>query len=107
GCGVQPGTSSRIGGSAPTPTAGSPASHLPTPGGSTPIMTNVIITTDQQSYNPGDTIHVTITNHTATPIFAMGGKANCTVVEAQVKTAQGWQTAQIAPCADATMADIV
>jgi len=107
GCGVQPGTNAQTGGSAPTPTAGSPASHLPTPGGSTPVMTNVIITTDQQSYKPGDTIHVTITNHTATSIFATSGKASCTVVEAQVKTAQGWQTAQIAPCADATMAELV
>src|SRR6185312_8629998 len=103
GCGVQPGTSSRIGGSAPTPTAGSPASHLPTPGGSTPVMTNVIITTDQQRYKPGDTIHVTITNHTAASIFATSGKTNCTVVEAQVKSAQGWQTATIALCADAIM----
>jgi hypothetical protein len=105
GCGVQPGASSHISGSTPTP--GSPASHLPTPGGSTPVMTNIVITTDQQSYKPGDTIHVTITNHTATSIFATSGKANCTVVEAQVKTAQGWQTAQIAPCADATMAKLV
>jgi hypothetical protein len=70
-------------------------------------MTNVIITTDQQSYKPGDTIYVTISNHTATPIFAASGKASCTVVEAQVKTAQGWQTAQIAPCADATAAELV
>jgi|GEM_PF-1292731 hypothetical protein len=107
GCGVQPGTNAQTGGSAPTPTAGSPASHLPTPGGSTPVMTNVIITTDQQSYKPGDIIHVTITNHTATPIFATSGKASCTVVEAQIKTAQGWQTATIAPCADATMAELV
>lgn len=107
GCGVQPGAPSHIGGSAPTPTPGSPASHLPTPGGSTPVMTNVIITTDQQSYTSGDTIHVTITNHTATSIFATSGKANCTVVEAQIKTAQGWQAATIAPCADATMAELV
>jgi hypothetical protein len=107
GCGVQPGAPSHIGGSAPTPTSASSASHLPTPGGSTPVMTNVIITTDQQRYKPGDTIHVTITNHTATSIFATSGKASCTVVEAQVKTAQGWQTAQIAPCADATMAELV
>ena len=70
-------------------------------------MTNVIITTDQLSYTPGDTIHVTITNHTATPIFATSGKASCTVVEAQMKTAQGWQTTQIAPCADAAMAELV
>jgi hypothetical protein len=70
-------------------------------------MTNVIITTDQQNYTSGDTIHVTITNHTATSVFATSGKANCTVVEAQMKTAQGWQTAQIAPCADATMAELV
>lgn len=103
GCGAQPQT----GGSAPTATPGSPASHLPTPGGSTPVMTNVIITTDQLSYTPGDTIHVTITNHTATPIFATSGKASCTVVEAQMKTAQGWQTTQIAPCADAAMAELV
>lgn len=107
GCGVEPGPHTQIGGSALTPTPGSPASHLPTPGGSTPVMTNVIITTDQQSYKPGDTIHVTITNHTATPIFATSGKASCTVVEAQIKTAQGWHTAAIAPCADATMADVV
>lgn len=107
GCGVQPGTNAQIGGSTPTPTAGSPTSHLPTPGGSTPVMTNVIITTDQQSYKPGDTIHVTITNHTATPILATSGKASCTVVEAQMKTAQGWQTATIAPCTDATMAELV
>ncbi len=107
GCGAQPGAHSQIGGSAPSPTPGSPASHLPTPGGSTPVMTNVIITTDHQSYQPGDTIHVTITNHTATPIFATSGKAGCTVVEAQIKTAQGWQTAAISPCADATMADVV
>ena len=107
GCGVQPGAPSQTGGSAPTATPGSPASHLPTPGGSTPVMTNVIITTDQQGYKPDDTIHATITNHTATPIFATSGKASCTVVEAQMKTAQGWQTAQIAPCADATMAELV
>lgn len=103
GCGAQPQT----GGSAPTATPGSPASHLPTPGGSTPVMTNVIITTDQLSYTSGDTIHVTITNHTATPIFATSGKVNCSVVEAQMKTAQGWQTTQIAPCADAAMAELV
>jgi hypothetical protein len=107
GCGVQPEASSQIGGSAPTPTPGSSVSHLPTPGGSTPIMTNVIIATDQQSYNPGDTIHVTITNHTATSIFATSGKASCTALEAQIKLAQGWQTATIAPCAEGTMADIV
>lgn len=35
------------------------------------------------------------------------GKVNCTVVEAQVKTAQGWQKASIAPCDDADMRDIV
>ena len=103
GCGARPQT----GGSAPTATPGSPASHLPTPGGSTPVMTNVIITTDQLSYTSGDTIHVTITNHTATPIFATSGKVNCSVVEAQMKTAQGWQTTQIAPCADAAMAELV
>ena len=103
GCGVQPQT----GGSAATRTPGLPAQHLPTPGGSTPDMTNIVITTDQQSYKPGDTIHVTITNHTATPIFATSGKASCTVVEAQMKTTQGWQTATIAPCADATMAELV
>ncbi|HEU4782342.1 MAG TPA: hypothetical protein VFS83_03285 [Ktedonobacterales bacterium] len=107
GCGVQPGAQSQTGGAAPTPTSGSSAPHLPTPGGSTPDMTNIVITTDQQSYKPGDTIHVTITNHTATPIFATSGKASCTVVEAQMKTTQGWQTAQIAPCADATMAELV
>src|SRR6476661_5507766 len=107
GCGVQPGAPSQTGGSAPTATPGSPASHLPTPGGSTPVMTNVIITTDQQGYKPDDTIHATITNHTATPIFATSGKASCTVVEAQMKTAQGWQTAEIAPCAGATMAELV
>lgn len=107
GCGVQPGAPSQTGGSAPTATPGSHASHLPTPGGSTPVMTNVIITTDQQGYKPDDTIHVTITNHTATPIFATSGKVNCSVVEAQMKTAQGWQTARIAPCADATMAELV
>ncbi len=107
GCGVEPGAHTQIGGSALTPTSGSPTSHLPTPGGSTPVMTNVIVTTDKQSYKPGDTIHVAITNHTATSIFATSGKASCTVVEAQIKTAQGWQTAAIAPCADATMADVV
>lgn len=107
GCGVQSVAPSQTGGSAPTPTSGSSASHLPTPGGSTPVMTNVIITTDQQSYTSGATIHVTITNHTATSIFATSGKANCTVVEAQMKTTQGWQAAQIAPCAEATMAELV
>ena len=85
GCGVQPQT----GGSAATRTPGLPAPHLPTPGGSTPVMTNIVITTDQQSYKPGDTIHVTITNHTATPIFATSGKASCTVVEAQIKDGTG------------------
>jgi hypothetical protein len=70
-------------------------------------MTNVIITTDHQSYKPGDTIHVTVTNHTATPIFAASGKVNCSVVEAQLKTVRGWQAAVIAPCVDTAMADVV
>ncbi len=70
-------------------------------------MTNVLITTDSQAYKSGDTIHVTITNHIGTPIFATSGKANCTVVAVQRKTAQGWQTTQIAPCADTDATDIV
>ena len=85
-----------------TPTAG-----LPMPGRSTPTMTNVTITTDQQSYQPGSIIYVTVSNHLSKPVFASNGKINCTIVEAQVKAAQGWQKASIAPCADADMRDIV
>ena len=70
-------------------------------------MTNVTIATNSQSYHTGDTIHVTITNHLRTPVYVVGGKMNCTVVEAEMKTAQGWQRAAIAPCGDAEMRDLV
>ena len=106
GCGAQGVTSPRAASATPT----SQANHstaLPTPGRDTPEVTNVLITTDSQAYKSGDTIHVTITNHIGTPIFATSGKANCTVVAAQRKTAQGWQTTQIAPCADTDATDIV
>lgn len=85
-----------------TPTAGVPA-----PGRSTPAVTNVTVATDSQSYHTGDTIYVSITNHLRTSVYAVGGKMNCTVVEAEMKTAQGWQKAPIAPCGDAEMRDLV
>ncbi len=106
GCGAQRVTSPRADSATPTPQADH-STALPTPGRDTPAVTNVLITTDSQTYTPGDTIHVTITNHVGTPIFATSGKANCTVVEAQRKTAQGWQTTHIAPCADTDSTDIV
>jgi len=70
-------------------------------------VTNVTIVTDSHVYRIGDTIHVTIANHLRTPVYAVGGKMNCTVVEAEMKTTQGWQRAAIAPCGDAEMRDMV
>jgi hypothetical protein len=84
-----------------------PTTGLPTPGKGTPTMTNVTVVTDQQSYQSGAVIHVTITNHLSKPVFTSNGKLNCTMVEAQMKTTQGWQKATIAPCADADMRDII
>lgn len=87
-----------------TPTAGLPTPGMPdTPGGSAPNVTNVTIATDSYNYRMGETIHVTITNHLRTPVYTSGGKVNCTVVEAQMKTTQGWQMASIAPCGDGNM----
>jgi hypothetical protein len=84
-----------------------PTADAPTPGRSTPTVTNVTIATDSQSYHIGDMIHVTIINHLRTPVYAVGGKMNCTVVEAEMKTGQGWRMASIAPCGDAEMSEIV
>lgn len=85
-----------------TPTAG-----LPTPGSSAPATADVTITTDNHAYQPEDEINATITNHLSKPVFTSGGKVNCTIVEAQIKTAQGWQKTPIAPCGDSDTSDII
>ena len=105
GCGVQAQSSTRA--SDPTPTT---AHGLPTPGAlgsSTPSAIGVTIVLDRQRYTPGDVIHVTVFNGSATGIAVAGGKAACTIAEVQQKTAQGWQKANVIPCADAEMSDAV
>jgi hypothetical protein len=85
-----------------TPTAG-----LPTPGSSAPATADVTITTDNHAYQPEDEINATITNHLSKPVFTSGGKVNCTIVEAQIKTAQGWQKTPIAAWGDGDTSDII
>lgn len=112
GCGVSQAPPAGDVTAAPTPRTAraTPTTGLPTPGRNTPTVTSgtsVTIATDSQSYRTGDTIYVSITNHLRTPVYAVGGKVNCTVVEAEMKTGQGWQKASIAPCGDAEMRDLV
>ena len=85
-----------------TPTAG-----FPTPGSSAPATADVTITTDSHAYQPEDEINATSTNHLSKPVFTSGGKVNCSIVEAQIKTAQGWQKTPIAPCGDGDTSDII
>jgi hypothetical protein len=110
GCGASVAPSPRGSDATQTTTAtrgAAPTTGLPTPGSSAPATTDVTITTDNHAYQPEDEINATITNHLSKPVFASGGKVNCTIVEAQVKTAQGWQKAPIAPCGDSDTSDVV
>jgi hypothetical protein len=80
---------------APTATATAP---LQTPGkGATP-MTGVTITTDRNSYTFSGVIRATATNRSGKTIYASAGKASCSIFDLEVKTAQGWRPATVAPC---------
>lgn len=88
-------------GATPAATTSAAAATVPreTPEASTPPpTTGVTVATDRDVYAPTDPVHATATNRRATSLAAAGGQANCGIFEVQVKTAQGWQTASIAPC---------
>ena len=108
GCGASVAPSPRASDATTTTTTRStPTAGLSTPGSSAPATADVTITTDNHAYQPEDGIEVTVTNHLSKPIFTSGGKVNCTIVEAQMKTTQGWQKAAIAPCGDGDTSAII
>lgn len=105
GCGTQPQSSAQT--SDPTPTA---ARGLPPPGASgnsTPATLGVTLVLDRQRYSPGDVIHVTVFNGSATGISVAGGKVACAITDVEQKTALGWQKISVMPCADADLSEAV
>jgi hypothetical protein len=62
-------------------------------------MTNPIsIKTDRHTYAPTDEVRVTVTNATSQGIFTTAGKADCTILSLQEKTAEGWRDSSALPC---------
>lgn len=61
----------------------------------------VIIATDHSVYAPTDAIHVTVTNHLSTAIYAYDHQASCSILHLQMQQGSSWQDVQppIAGCA--------
>jgi uncharacterized cupredoxin-like copper-binding protein len=58
----------------------------------------VTLSTDRATYQPGDSVRVTIANGRGVSVYAIASNANCTPVAVQVKVAAGWQASNGAPC---------
>jgi hypothetical protein len=58
----------------------------------------ITLTTDRTRYQPGDSVRVTIANGQSVSVYAVASKANCTILDLQVKASSGWQVSNAAPC---------
>lgn len=68
------------------------------PGGWCPVQNSVTVKTNRTSYNPADTITVTIANNLSVPIFALDTKAGCSVLGLQMIVNGQWQNSTVAGC---------
>jgi hypothetical protein len=69
-----------------------PASSLPvntSPG--TTTSGPVVIATDHSVYAPTDVMHITITNHLTSTIYAYDHQASCSIVRLEVQQGSAWQ----------------
>jgi hypothetical protein len=79
-------------------------------GGSNPGTSTsgpVSISTDHAMYQPGDVIHVSVTNHMQKSIFALDTRASCTILGLQVQVNGTWQNSQASRCALGSLAGLV
>jgi hypothetical protein len=65
----------------------------------------VTLATDRPTYEPGDSVRVTIANGQSVSIYAISSKVNCTALDLEVKTASGWQASNVASCDAQTVLD--
>lgn len=78
GCGAQGATS---GGAGPTQSTGP-----------------VTIATDHSAYAPMDPIHITISNHLSSPIYAYDTQASCSILGLEMQQAGQWAPANALHC---------
>lgn len=67
----------------------------------------VKITTDRTTYQPGDTIQVSITNNLQVSIFAYDTLASCTILELQEQDGGTWQDNKLSRCALGRLARLI
>lgn len=58
----------------------------------------VSIATDHSTYQPTNSIQVTVTNTLTTPIYALDTAASCSILDLQVQINGAWSYANAAPC---------
>lgn len=64
-------------------------------------MDAVTIAVAKTSYARTEAIRATVTNQLTTSVYTSDGRASCTILDLQVKTAQGWEASTAAGCAGA------
>lgn len=68
---------------------------------------SIQMSTDHTTYQSGDTIQVSVTNHLQTSIFAYDTLASCTILGLQAQVNGAWQNSKAARCALGRMARLV
>ena len=71
-------------------------------GSGTPTSGSVSILTDRSVYKPTDRIKVTVRNTLSTPIYALNGQAECSILSLEVQIHGRWQTSSVAGCLSAS-----
>lgn len=58
----------------------------------------VSISTDHSTYEPTDSIQVTVLNTLAKPIYALDTQASCSILGLEIQVSGKWQTSTVAKC---------
>lgn len=67
-------------------------------GSDTPTRGSVSVLTDRFVYQPADRIQATVRNRLSTPIYALNGRAECSILSLEVQIHGRWQASSVAGC---------
>lgn len=85
-----------------TPTAGTPggSSTAATGNNTTPPTSTsgpITLATDHSSYAPTDALHLTVTNTTSAPVYALDHQASCSLLALEYQVSGVWKNVSQAP----------
>lgn len=66
-----------------------------------PTSSHVSILTDRSGYRPTDRIQATVRNTLSTPVHALDGQAECSILGLEVQVDGKWQSSSVASCLSA------